>query len=73
MGVYIIYGARKGKPKRKDVIQPKAARNISIEALRLIAVAETLVLSSSNQHINVTYSSHIAHGRFLRFIQTLPT
>ena len=58
---------------RKDAMQPKAARNISIEALRLVAVAETLVLSSSNQHINVTYSSHLAHGRFLRFIQTLPS
>lgn len=34
-------------------MQPKAARNISIEALRLIAVAETLVLSSRNQRINV--------------------
>lgn len=54
-------------------MQPRAARNISIEALRLIAVAETLVLSSSNQHINVANSSHLAHGRFLRFIQTLPT
>lgn len=53
-------------------MQPKAARSIPIEALRLIAVAETLVLSSSNQHINVTYSSHLAHGRFLRFIQSLP-
>ena len=40
-------------------MQPKAARNIAIEALRLIAVAETLVLSSGNQHINVTYSSHV--------------
>lgn len=58
---------------RKEVMRPKAARNISIEALRLITVAETLVLSSSNQHINVAYSSHLAHGRFLRFIQTLPT
>lgn len=47
------------KPIRKNVMQPKAARNIPIEALRLIAVAETLVLSSSNQHINVTYSSHV--------------
>lgn len=73
MGVYIIYGARKGKPKRKDVIQPKAARNTSIEALRLIAVAETLVLLTSNQRINVKYRIHLAHGRFLRFIQTLPT
>lgn len=54
-------------------MQPKAARNISIEALRLVAVAETPVLSSSNQRINVTYSSHLANGRFLRFIQTLPT
>lgn len=58
---------------RKEVMQPNAARNISIEALRLVAVAETLVLSSSNQRINVAYSSHLAHGRFLRFIQTLPT
>ena len=57
---------------RKEVMQPNAARNTSIEALRLVAVAETLVLSSSNQHINVTYSSHLAHGRFLRFIQSLP-
>lgn len=40
-------------------MQPKAARSIPIEALRLIAVAETLVLSSGNQHINVTYSSHV--------------
>ena len=54
-------------------MRPKAAHNISIEALRLIAVAETLVLSSSYQHINVTYSSHLARGRFLRFIQTLLT
>lgn len=54
-------------------MQPKAARIIPIEALRLVAVAETLVLSSSNQHINVTYSSHLAHGRFLRFIQSLPS
>lgn len=54
-------------------MQPKAARSTPIEALRLIAVAETLVLSSSNQHINVTYSSHLARGRFLRFIQTLQT
>lgn len=28
-----------GKPIRKDVMQPKAARNTSIEALRLVAVA----------------------------------
>ena len=34
-------------------MQPKAARNISIEALRLITVAETLVLSSNKQRINV--------------------
>ena len=54
-------------------MQPKAARNISIEALRLTAVAETLVLSSRNQRINVKYRIHLAHGRFLRFIQTLPT
>lgn len=53
-------------------MQPEAARNISIEALRLITVAETLVLSSSNQRINVAYSSHLAHDRFLRFIQSLP-
>ncbi len=33
------YGARIGKPIRKDVMQFKAARNISIEALRLVAVA----------------------------------
>lgn len=51
-------------------MQPEAARNISIEALRLITVAETLVLSSSNQRINVAYSSHLAHDRFLRFIQS---
>lgn len=31
--------SRKDKPIRKDVMQPKAARNIPIEALRLIAVA----------------------------------
>ena len=54
-------------------MQPKAARSTPIEALRLIAVAETLMLSSSNQHINVTYSSHLTRGRFLRFIQSLPT
>ena len=58
---------------RKDVIQPKAAHNISIVALRLIAVAETLVLLTSDQRINVKYRIHLAHGRFLRFIQTLPT
>lgn len=58
---------------RKDVIQPKAAHNISIEALRLIAVAETLVLLTSNQRINVKYRIHLAHGRFLRFIQSLPS
>lgn len=57
---------------RKDVIQPKAAHNISIEALRLIAVAETLVLLTSDQRINVKYRIHLAHGRFLRFIQSLP-
>ena len=39
MGVYIIYGARRGEQERKDVMQPKAARNIPIEALRLVAVA----------------------------------
>lgn len=54
-------------------MQPEAARNISIEALRLITVAETLVLSSSNQRINVAYSSHHTRGRFLRFIQSLPS
>lgn len=54
-------------------MQPEAARNISIEALRLITVAETLVLSSSNQRINVAYSSHLAHDKFLRFIQSLPS
>ena len=58
---------------RKDVMQPKAARNTSIEALRLVAVAETLVLLTSDQRINVKYRIHLAHGRFLRFIQSLPS